>query len=58
MVNMKQQITTVSSDVHRINRIGGIPAGENFNLRIVFGLINKPYMLIKNHKTDQEVCIW
>jgi len=55
---MKQQMTTASNDVHRFNRIGGIPAGEKSNLRIVFSFINKPYMLIKNHDTDQEVCIW
>jgi hypothetical protein len=58
MVTMKQQMATASNDVHRFNQIGGIPAGEKSNLRIVFSFINKPYMLIKNHDTDQEVCIW
>jgi len=55
---MKQQMTPGTNDVHRFNQIGEIPTGEKSNLRIVFSLINKPFMLIKNHDTDQEVCIW
>jgi hypothetical protein len=58
MVNMLQQMTPGTNDVHRFNQIGGIPAGEKTNLRNVFSLINMPYMLIKMHKTDTEVCIW
>jgi hypothetical protein len=58
MVTMKQQMTTASNDVHRFNQIGGIPAGEKSNLCNVFSLINMPYMLIKMHETDTEVCIW
>jgi len=55
---MKQQMTNVPNDVHRFNRIGGIPAVEKFKLRIVFSHKNKPYMLIKNHVIDPEECIW
>jgi len=33
MVNMKQQMTTGTNDVHRFIRIGRIPAREKFNLQ-------------------------
>ncbi len=51
-------MTIGTNDVHRFNRIGGIPGGEKFNIQIVFSLINMPFMVIKMHVTDTEVYIW